>query len=143
MARVVRTGGRIVAVEPDYGTLSIEGADRDLTRTLLESRRAHFRSPRIGAELPSIFRANGLADVLTRLAPQVTGNLDLATESWLRRKYVLPAVAAGVATPEDGARWLSDLGTAAAAGRFRHAVFVYLVYGRMIGAAEERATSSE
>jgi len=37
-------GGRVVLVEPDYGTLFVGGADRWVTRRILAFRQAHFRA---------------------------------------------------------------------------------------------------
>jgi ubiquinone/menaquinone biosynthesis C-methylase UbiE len=56
LARVVRPGGCIVLVEPDYGTLSLTGADESITRRIVNVRREHFRSGSIGRELPRLSR---------------------------------------------------------------------------------------
>ena len=130
VARVTRPGGRIVAIEPDYGTLSIEGASRQVTRELLAARRAHFLSPRVGRELPGLCRSLGLADLEVILAPMLARVLDSDVGDWLRRKYVLPAEAAAEISHEEGAKWLEELKAASDAGHFCHAVFVYLVRAR-------------
>ena len=61
MVRVIRPGGRLLAVEPDRDGL-LTSAPRDEVNRLLWSRR-RSRNPRIGRHLYGMFRRAGLRDV--------------------------------------------------------------------------------
>lgn len=130
LARVARPGRPVVVVEPDYGTLTIRGADRDVTRRVLACRLAHFRFGRVGRELPRLFSRAGLTEVgVTLLVDQQT-HLTIDGLDHLRTTYLDPAREAGVITPAEAERWIPDLTEAAQRGTFRLAVTVFLVWGR-------------
>ena len=126
MVRVTRPGGRLALVEPDYGTLSVEGAAADVTRSILDVRCRHFRSGRIGSQLPVLCRRLGLQDM--RVQVRVLANSYYGNAEQLRlQKYADAAVAVGAVSTDAAARWLEQLRDSAATGRYRHAVGVFIV----------------
>jgi SAM-dependent methyltransferase len=60
MARVVRPGGRIVAMEPDWDTIVVSGADLELTRAILRACADRIRHPEAGCRLPEWFVRAGI-----------------------------------------------------------------------------------
>jgi SAM-dependent methyltransferase len=62
MKRVVRPGGWIVAVEPDWGGIRIDHADR-AGMDLLYARALHMRQPDIGLTLYRRMHELGLSDI--------------------------------------------------------------------------------
>jgi hypothetical protein len=130
MIRVLRPGGRLALVEPDYGASAIVGADVAVTRAIVECRQAHFRSGRIGRDLPGLLKVQGLTDLSIALIPQVSHDLNADTILVLREKFVEPAVAAGAIAIPEGERWLADLQAAAATHRFRHTTAIFVVAGK-------------
>jgi SAM-dependent methyltransferase len=63
LARVTRTGGVVLANEPDWGTLVSTGHPCELVRAMLDIAEAQIRNPWIGRELAGLFVDAGLTDV--------------------------------------------------------------------------------
>lgn len=128
--RVLRPGGRLVAAEPDYGTLIVTGADARVTRAILDERCRHFRSGRIGHQLPAYFRAMGLIEPVLKVFTQTESALASDRLASLRENYAEPAVARGVVSAHEARAWLDDLQRSAESGRYRHAVAIFVAAGR-------------
>lgn len=133
MVRVTRPGGRVVAVEPDYGTLSLAGADPEVTRRILACRRDHFRSGRIGGRLPRLFLELGLVDLRVMLHVLASTEVREPAERSRLDRYRAEAQARGDVAEAEGSAWLADLEEAGRTGQYRHAVTVYLVAGTKAG----------
>lgn len=56
MARVTRPGGRIAVFDIDWGTLIIDHADKETTRTIILSYSDSVRNRWIGRQLPRLFK---------------------------------------------------------------------------------------
>lgn len=130
MTRVARPGARLVVVEPDYGTQTIDGAERAVTRKILNCRRNHYRCSQIGRQLPGLFKQVGLIDCTVTLLTLSSTDPTLAGEQSVLRKYVAHAQLAGAVTEAEGAKWLADLAVTGASGQYRRAVTIFLVGGR-------------
>jgi SAM-dependent methyltransferase len=128
MARVTRRRGRIVLVEPDYGTLTIRGADPMITRRILACRAAHFRSGQIGRQLPGLCRTVGLAEVSVSFINLTNTDFERDGELALLRKYVDGAQAAGAISENEGSNWLAELSETDGGG-YRHAITVFVASG--------------
>jgi SAM-dependent methyltransferase len=127
LVRVARPGGTAVVVEPDYGSLTIVGADPDITRRILASRIDHFRSGRIGSQLPGLFKEVGFKE--TAITIKRLGSRDAVQDREQLRKYATDAEAAGVISVEAGTRWLRELDTAGQRGGYLHTIAVFIVSG--------------
>ncbi len=94
LRRVVRPGGRIVAVEPDWGGLRMDHPDRAALDLLYAHYLARMRQPDMGLTLNRRFARAGLVE--RAIVPFVGGGTDVAT---LRRigLDLRPAAAALVA----------------------------------------------
>lgn len=60
MARATRRGGVVAASEPDWTTFSLGSDDDPAVQSIVAQWFRGFRNPRIGAELPELFKACGL-----------------------------------------------------------------------------------
>ena len=130
MVRVARPGAPIVLIEPDYGTLRIEGADQAVTDRILEHRRNHFLSGTIGRQLPRICKENQLSGVTVRLFSLAGTEIAQEKEHLIVSKYAADAQAAGAISEAEAATWLADLVDAGTKGQYRRALTVFLVSGR-------------
>lgn len=63
MARVTRSGGRIVIIDTDVDAILIDGGDRRLTREFIAAFSDATANPWIGRQLPRLLRERGLVDV--------------------------------------------------------------------------------
>lgn len=126
IARVTRPSGRLVFVEPDYATLSVEGADPELTREIVRVRCAHFRAGRVGSQLPQMCKRLGLLQTQVQLRILATSNFGHGERGRVQ-KYAESAVQWGALSKDDARRWLAQLEVAATAGRYRHALAVFVV----------------
>jgi SAM-dependent methyltransferase len=113
LARVVRPGGRVVAVEPDLEVVLLDSGLADATRRVLARRAAGYASPWVGRQLRGLLLAAGLTDV--RVLADHAEFTDLAAGERVLR---LLDVARSVLAPEEAARWEEDLRARDAAGRF-------------------------
>jgi SAM-dependent methyltransferase len=125
LARVVRSDGRIVAVEPDLEVVLIDSGLVETTRRVLGQRAATYAGPWVGRQLRGLLLAAGLTDVRVRADhAEIT---DLATAERVLR---LLALARSVLTPDEAARWEEDLRGRDAAGRFACYVPWFVACGR-------------
>jgi SAM-dependent methyltransferase len=60
MARVVKPGGRIVAIEPDFGGMRVDHVDPEAARLLLAAHAASIAQPAVGLSLFRYFAKLGL-----------------------------------------------------------------------------------
>jgi SAM-dependent methyltransferase len=138
MARVVRAGGIVLAAEPDWGTLVVDGGDPEIESALAAVAMARVRSPAAGRSLRRLLSQAGLAkvEVIARtlvLTDLRRAELLLGIDGLLER-----AVADGVVPPARARAWRSDLGATAAAGRLTAAITSFLALGRIGAPASER-----
>lgn len=127
LARVLRPRGRLVVVEPDYRTLLIDGADPAFTKRILAHRRAHFASPQVGSQVPSLLKVCGFTDIQLTLFRSHITTLDEVQFASLRTKYSLPAAQAGIISEKEESTWLREIDRAGREGRFQHSVTIFLV----------------
>ena len=134
MARVVRPGGIVLAAEPDWGTVVIDGADPEIETALAAVAMTRVRSPAAGRSLRRLLSAAGLAEVEVIARTLVITDLPraellLGVEGLLER-----AVADGVVPPTRAEGWRTGLEASAAAGRLTAAITSFLAVGRTGGA---------
>lgn len=102
IARTVRTGGRVVAVEPDNAARSFHSAAaagapafdavRRLFAALAESR-AESTDPAVGPKLPSLFNQHGIEPLDVRLFPVSHAQLGVPEPSlWINRRAAVDRV---------------------------------------------------
>ena len=134
MARVTRPGGRVVALEPDFGSALIDSPDREIRRKLavwIEDKR--IRNGWMGRQLWRLFRETGLVDVEVRpLATTITGDPPAhykeQTQGW-----VSDATAAGALTPAEAESYGEWVTEAYASGDFFVSRMMFAAVGTVQG----------
>jgi SAM-dependent methyltransferase len=134
MVRVTRPGGRVVAYDPDWGTAVVSGADRAITRAVLECWCDGLRHGWMGRKLTGIFGRVGVADLV--IEPLTNWDAALGASSlrevtdWGLETAANRAREAGAIMAAQAAAWLEQLDEAVRAGTFLAAITYFLVSGR-------------
>ena len=129
MVRVLRPGGVLVAFDNDWETLTVDSADRALTRTVLNAWCDRFPSGWIGRQMVALFLAAGLDDVETHPKTLVSGDLDVADRVFSFFATANGLADAGIISRDDVDRWTAELRSADADGRFFTSYTGFLVSG--------------
>ncbi|MGB5100219.1 MAG: methyltransferase domain-containing protein, partial [Methanothrix sp.] len=109
MARVTRSGGRIVAYEPDWGTFAIGSGDRQVTRKLEDFWCDNFKSGWIGRCLYKHFQRLELVDIQICPSTLSITDLNLAETVFDLSKNVERAVGLGLLSTSEATAWLKEL----------------------------------
>jgi SAM-dependent methyltransferase len=123
MVRVVRPGGRVVALEPDWETLVISSRDDRTTRAIRDDILGRAVSPTSGRNLGQCFADAGIA--VERVMAQALVIRDPATA---RRLFLLDDAAKRVGT-HVAQQWLTALGEATPESGFCAALTQFAVFG--------------
>jgi ubiquinone/menaquinone biosynthesis C-methylase UbiE len=119
MIRVTKRGGRVVVMDMDWGTVSIDSREIDIERRLLRFKadRLHANGY-VGRQLNRLFREAGLLDV--QIEPRPITSRDLAFIRFALGFDVLEsrAIEEGVVSGEEAARWTAGLEAAASRDAF-------------------------
>ncbi len=138
MVRVLRRGGVVVAFDNDWETLTVDSADRALTRTILNAWCDRFPSGWIGRRLVPLFLQAGLRDVVIYPKTLVLRELDVADRIYGFISTADGLVATRAIGRDDADRWSDGLRTADAEGRFFTSYTGFLVSGtRLDGVGSE------
>jgi ubiquinone/menaquinone biosynthesis C-methylase UbiE len=135
MARVVRPGGRVVAMEPDWETFTVNSGQRATTRRLLNFWCDSFPSGWVGRYLSRFFREAGLAEVEIFPETLVVAEFDLADRIFDLTRTARAAGEAGTAEPQAVDGWLDELRELDRAGAFCATFTGFIVSGRKLPAA--------
>ncbi len=122
MARVARPGAPVVAVEPDWDTLTLDGEPFEVTLAVCRRWADSIRNPRVGRDLPELMAAAGLEPVQARADTSVIGDLAFATRQFALQELARAAAEAGEVPQVEAERWLFDLTQRDDAGRFEASV---------------------
>ena len=130
MTRVLKSGGRMIVIEPDWETLVIDTGSQAVTRMMVNIIRQSVANSGMGHLLPGLFKDLGLQDIVVGAAVLVRDDFDLADHAWRMRPAVevprdADAISVGQAT-----RLISHFEKASAAGRFFAACVGFGVVGR-------------
>jgi ubiquinone/menaquinone biosynthesis C-methylase UbiE len=129
MVRVIRPGGVLVAYDNDWETLTVDFADRKLTRAVLNAWCDRFPSGWIGRRLVPLFLQAGLRDVVTYPKTLVLRELGVAERLYSFFSTAKRLAEARVISRSDADRWSDALRTADAEGRFFTSYTGFLVSG--------------
>ena len=131
MIRVTKSGGWVVVLDTDWGSLSTDSdeteIERRLARFLAESSLQNGYS---GRKLYRLFKQQNLADISFEVFPVATTNYALARQSTLAERIEQEALKAGVITSEELHRWRTGLEQADSEGIYFCSVNVMLFAGR-------------
>jgi len=136
ITRVLKKGGRLVVLEPDWDTTIVNGADKDITRRITRAWCDSTTNGWIGRQLPALFRESGLAEISIEAlidfdtAPGSRSARELP--NWALEGAAVRAQAVGAITAEESERWLSQLNHAVRSGSFLIGVVYFVVSGRKL-----------
>lgn len=128
LLRVTRPDGRIVAADPDYGTLVVDSTDRTATEEILRSRFARNRW--MGRQLRALFVRAGLVDVEVRGVVVLFTSLSPADDIMGLTRSAREAVDAGRVSASQASEWFDRLRDADRAGTFLASANAYVAGGR-------------
>jgi SAM-dependent methyltransferase len=117
MRRVVRPGGCVVAVEPDYGGVRIDHPDQEAVRLMIQATARQLLHPEIGLELRRRMTGAGLAEARFEVYVETEHNLHPASLAALERGAA-DAVSAGALTEKRAQSLIDDLKQAGARGTY-------------------------
>jgi ubiquinone/menaquinone biosynthesis C-methylase UbiE len=95
IVRVARPGARIVALDPDFGTLVVDAEEQAVTQRILSFHPTLVRNGWIGRQLPRLFREANLAEVAVFADTLVVTDYALAEQGWRLRETAERAQTAG------------------------------------------------
>ena len=130
MIRVTRPGGRIVVLDTDYGSLSIDSEVPEVERLLAEHYRSMINSPYAARTLSRSFKAADLEDVSVEVVPLAVDDLGVFAQTSLLDRVLREAEEAGMVTNDQSGRFHADLVQAAGIGGFFASVQLVLASGR-------------
>jgi SAM-dependent methyltransferase len=118
MARVTKSGGKILIAEQDWDTFIIDASDRDVTRRITRHFCDMLPNGWIGRQLPAAMHDAGLADIQVNAM-----QLNLSPEEWGDpamgfRDIAAQAQQAGDITHAEQTRWEAEIEERLRAGRF-------------------------
>lgn len=126
MARVVRPGGTVVVLEPDWATLVVHPAGPYLSRSIFDA------DPQgtMGRQLTSFFNQVGLE--VNHIVPVtcVLTDFALANQVFHLKDQILAAEGSGLIPRAQAIEWLIDLAEHTEKGQFFSAMTGFIVGGR-------------
>jgi SAM-dependent methyltransferase len=131
MARIVRPGGRVVAAEPDWGTLVIDSGDAEAAAEVATAAGLRLRSGLVGRSLRRLFAEAGLEEVTAVARTLVVTDRARADMLFDLTGAARQAVADGRLAARRADGWLADLAAAEAEGRLLVAMTAFMAVGRV------------
>jgi ubiquinone/menaquinone biosynthesis C-methylase UbiE len=131
MIRVARPGARIVLAEVDWGTLTVNHPDRELTRRILNYHcDNHFKNGWIGRQLVSLMVEQGLQNINARSGDFILFNYDSASRFMGFEKATRDAQKDGVISADEAESWITSLKDSGRTGHFFSALIGFIVSGQ-------------
>jgi ubiquinone/menaquinone biosynthesis C-methylase UbiE len=118
MVRVTKSGGRIVAAEPDWGTFLLYNGDQDTTTVLTRAWINSFRQPFIGRCLQRILVDCGVRNVVTHAHALALSRYEPAAVAFDIERFVAVCVEQHVITREQAQQWKDSSLNCSSAGGF-------------------------
>jgi ubiquinone/menaquinone biosynthesis C-methylase UbiE len=129
LRRVVRPGGKLVAMDWDFETVAVDHSNRELTRRILHWRCDHYGGNNwSGRQLPGQMAAAGFSGLqVIPVASVARCEKDSLTQSLFRAAQV--TLDGGGITPGEQDAWVGELRSALAAGTFFASIVYFIVTG--------------
>jgi ubiquinone/menaquinone biosynthesis C-methylase UbiE len=131
MLRVTKPGGRVVVLDTDHGTWSVDTPEKDIERRISRFKADHFGyNGYAGRQLYRLFKQAGLMDVTSEIISGYFTNYELVRFMFMLDEVEPAAVKAGVISEEELIRWRTSLETASGGGYFFCSESMILAVGR-------------
>ena len=131
MTRVTKSGGWVVVLDTDWGSLSTDSDEIDIERRLARYlAESYLHNGYSGRKLYRLFKQQNLADISFELIPVATPNYALARQGTQAEGVEQQALKEGVISSEELQRWHAGLERADSEGVFFCSVNVILFAGR-------------
>lgn len=131
LRRVTRPGGRVVGMEPDWATLTVDAPDSDATAIFLRVHLDRVTNGIIGRQLWRRFRDAGLEDLMCDTGVVVLTDFASADPVLGLTEATREAVGDRAISAERAAAWLDSVRDADAHKRFFASLTGFLVSGRV------------
>lgn len=130
MVRVARPEGRIVALEPDWYTMTLSAGDGRIAQMLTQQRaEIAIRNGRIGRDIPRLLRVAGCRSVAVEGALFVTQDLGTADYIFGLSGLMKGLLEAGRVTPEEANAWWTSARAQDSDGQFVGTVSALFIAG--------------
>lgn len=129
MVRVLKPGGRIVALECDWETLVISAENPLLEKKLVALLSRSIRNASIGHQLPVLFKKLHLQEIGVGAGTLTVVDYEFADQTWRIQENMTQAVRAGALSASETRNLAKDLRAASDAGRFFGAATSFAVSG--------------
>jgi ubiquinone/menaquinone biosynthesis C-methylase UbiE len=130
MVRVLRPGGRLLSIEPDWETFVCDPGSRDIARIFFRFCADQFPDGSTGRKLYRYFRERGLGDVVIHPEPLVMHDFALASKMMNMEQFLAVAQEGGILCRNEVEEWMGDLKAADAKGWFTFTGMMFAVTGR-------------
>jgi ubiquinone/menaquinone biosynthesis C-methylase UbiE len=130
LIRVLRPGGRLVAIEPDWETYVCDPGDRTIPQIFFRFCADQFADGSTGRKLFRYFRERGLSGVTIHPEPLILNDFALAVKMTNMEQFLTVAQEKGVLKCDEVAHWLQELRDADAKGQFTLAGMLFAVSGK-------------
>lgn len=130
MIRVLRPGGRLLSIEPDWETFVCDPGGRDTARTFFRFCAEQFADGSTGRKLYRYFHERGLVDVVVHPEPIVMHDFSLTAKMMNMEQFLAAAREKGVLKSDEVTLWQQELNAADAKGQFTFAGMMFAVTGR-------------
>lgn len=130
MARILRSGGLILAYDNDWGTFSISGQDEVVSRQIEDLWTGAICNRVIGRQLPRLFHQAGLTTIREEPSLSLLTDFELADRVYNLRATATLAIERDMLDAERVGRWLEDLQVQTEKGVFICSLTAYTVVGQ-------------
>ncbi|MDD5320284.1 MAG: methyltransferase domain-containing protein [Methylococcales bacterium] len=131
MTRVTKSGGWVVVLDTDWGSLSTDSDEIDIERRLARFlAESSLQNGYSGRKLYRLFKQQNLADISFEVFPVATTNYALARRGTQAERIEQEALKAGVVTAKELHRWQTGLEQADSEGVYFCSVNLMLFAGR-------------
>ncbi len=131
MVRVVRPGGRVVAAEPDWGTLVIDSGEPAIAGEVAAAAAGRLRSGLVGRRLRRMMLDAGVPEVEVAARTLLITDPEQASAVFDLPDAAARAAAEGPLTQAQAGEWLDGLARDGAEGRVLAAMTAFLAVGRV------------
>ncbi len=131
MTRVTKSGGWVVVLDADWGSLSTDSDETDIERRLVRFlAESSLQNGYSGRKLYRLFKQQNLADISFEVFPVATPNYALARLGTQVERVEQEALKAGFITAKELQRWHTGLEQADSEGTYFSSVNLMLFTGR-------------